>query len=794
LAGSGEASEEEACGDSPDALGRTMGMRSSLHSCSNSSQDDALSPRRMKGRGSIRATTLGASSVEVTQLCVIIEGAHGLRDADRGFAGNLSDPFCLCEVPGRPHATFRTRVVKNNLNPRWDYASVLSNITLEDKLVFTVYDADYSGAGEVLGTATLGLNSIPINGLQAELTLVDEHPNKPKEPPKLRVRVIAPQAIAHHRVDKSIELLPVWTQSCAHILNAVEATKSRNHKDTYRRVSTGLPNLQRKLSRLGTMVTMDGCCSRQCQIPLFHPESTGRIAWDLAGLVLLLLDCMWIPMQAFAIPDAAPIRAFTWLALIFWSMDIFVNCNSMYYGQEGTLIRRRKKVFWQYLTTWLPIDVLVVGVEWVLIIVLHFGEDSNRAGEGAGAARMSRLSRMTRIFRIFRLMRLPKLRRLMYTAQGLIESEVFTIAFVVCKNMFLVLLVNHAIACIWFAAGENGGWVDMYNFGDSDWDVHYLVSLQWALAQFTPGASNIQPTCVLEQFVGVTVLVLGMVLATCFISSITSAMASIWSAGHYHRAQAVLLRKFLHQQRLPRELAVRITRYVQFVIEFRHRRVHPSKVHYLDLLSGPLQQELKLNLHKPFLVGFPCVAQVACANPPSLQELCVNGVCVASYAKNDIVFCSGTEADTMCFLTLGSVAYRLGCGREEMRRLLEVGSWFREGALWMKWTHRGDMKAITSVDMLCLSAKKFGDVVTANGRVYMVARAHAFGFWESWQKAMSDEANDDLERFVITDLAVGNFRKVWRVGPADSFNEDETGRHEVTKAEEMQALLMDWAT
>ncbi len=44
-----------------------------------------------------------------------IVGAKGLRKADI----RSSDPYCVCEVPGKKGFKFQTAVVKRSLNPNW---------------------------------------------------------------------------------------------------------------------------------------------------------------------------------------------------------------------------------------------------------------------------------------------------------------------------------------------------------------------------------------------------------------------------------------------------------------------------------------------------------------------------------------------------------------------------------------------------------------------------------------------------------------------------------------------------
>ena len=47
--------------------------------------------------------------------------------------------------------------------------------------------------------------------------------------------------------------------------------------------------------------------------------------------------------------------------------------------------------------------------------------------------------------------------------------------------------------------------------------------------------------------------------------------------------------------------AVSDWRYVDYVLELRHKRTHHSKVHYLQLLSGPLHWELQREIHSQTL-------------------------------------------------------------------------------------------------------------------------------------------------------------------------------------------------
>merc|ERR1719353_1999329 len=140
--------------------------------------------------------------------------------------------------------------------------------------------------------------------------------------------------------------------------------------------------------------------------------------------------------------------------------------------------------------------------------------------------------------------------------------------------MGMIIMMNHVLGCLWFMVGKscsNAGWVQRMHYDEEDYGIQYLASLQWSLAQFTPGATHLQPECKGERVFSVVVLCLALILATCFISSITSTMGSVWEVNRYKNTQSFLLKKFLGQMGVSRELGSRVTRYVECVVDLRHR-------------------------------------------------------------------------------------------------------------------------------------------------------------------------------------------------------------------------------
>eukprot|EP00456_Euglypha_rotunda_P035085 TRINITY_DN2705_c0_g1_i5.p1 TRINITY_DN2705_c0_g1~~TRINITY_DN2705_c0_g1_i5.p1 ORF type:complete len:970 (-),score=172.98 TRINITY_DN2705_c0_g1_i5:22-2667(-) len=73
----------------------------------------------------------------------LIEGTN-LPAMDRG---GTSDPFCKLKI--QPHASVKSKVIKKNLNPKWDQTFEFKDVSIESPLELTVYDEDLVGDDEM---------------------------------------------------------------------------------------------------------------------------------------------------------------------------------------------------------------------------------------------------------------------------------------------------------------------------------------------------------------------------------------------------------------------------------------------------------------------------------------------------------------------------------------------------------------------------------------------------------------------------------------------------------------------
>ena len=84
----------------------------------------------LTGTGAGDAAHLTVKAVIVHPVVkVTVIGARGLRNAD--WVGK-SDPYCICEVPGKPHVKFQTPAIDEQLNPEWHHTATVPGYCVED--------------------------------------------------------------------------------------------------------------------------------------------------------------------------------------------------------------------------------------------------------------------------------------------------------------------------------------------------------------------------------------------------------------------------------------------------------------------------------------------------------------------------------------------------------------------------------------------------------------------------------------------------------------------------------------
>lgn len=453
---------------------------------------------------------------------------------------------------------------------------------------------------------------------------------------------------------------------------------------------------------------------------VLRPHSGKRLFWDLLTGLFLFYDVITIPLQAFDMPAVALLVIVAYASACIWTVDLALSfCTG--YEVDGYLEMRPPFVTRNFIKTWFVPDVLVVVIDWLLIVMEGVDHSGNR--DNPGVLRLSKSNRVLRILRLLRLMRLTKAVKLKRKLLDNLSSMWLVSSVRLWRLILYIVLMNHYVACGWYAlhrVSRDAGWVRKYQIEGRGVLYEYLSSLHWSITQITPASMEINPTNEWERLYTICVLLFGLVVFSSFVSSVTTTMTSLWHLRHKRLNEELMLRQFLTDQKISRELGVRARKY------FREngqkntaRRTIESDVKFLVELPTTMLVSLHTEMYMPALTLHPLLMTYKVADKLIAQTLCHRAAKLSSYGVAEHVFAQGTVAMEMYFVVWGRFAYfherdQTGhhvvghgdwvCDHHEVG----YGVWLCEGALWCAtWRTHGRLEASIPSELVSLDARKF---------------------------------------------------------------------------------------
>jgi len=122
---------------------------------------------------------------DIVVIKVTIVSASDLRNADWV---TKSDPYCACQIVGRP-GTVKTQTVNDNLEPTWNFEARLLGFQKDDSLKFDIFDSDLGKKDDFLGTATLESDKFRAAQFYGKVPLTDGKGNSAQGSLTVRVRL-----------------------------------------------------------------------------------------------------------------------------------------------------------------------------------------------------------------------------------------------------------------------------------------------------------------------------------------------------------------------------------------------------------------------------------------------------------------------------------------------------------------------------------------------------------------------------------------------------------------------------
>jgi len=425
-------------------------------------------------------------------------------------------------------------------------------------------------------------------------------------------------------------------------------------------------------------------------------------------MILVIYDLIMSPIVAFSLPQY---RFLDVSILIFWTIDILATCTTAIYV-DGTLVRDRSIILRRYLRTWFTFDVLILIPEYVSVTFNHNSLKS---------------ATTLRVFRLVRLFRMFKLQNLFRMAEDRLNSNVAVLVLGIVRFAVFFLLMNHFLACIWYAVGNSSptGWVSKYIEEDSGPGSRYLVALHWAASQFSssteviPGNSN-------ERLVAALSVLTAVILESTFVGIVTNMLLQLVLLQKGKVRYKRSLRSFIKHYGISRPLSQRIRKYLDACYDGEQSSEYQRKL--LLQLPTHMLTDVHEEARAPIMRKHPYFFSLQSLWPQTMRTMCHEAITQFNVAPGDVIFSTGDACSRMLFIDTGSLSYWHGVTRAENRRsskrssnrssvsvssstnepvLLKKHRSVSEAALWVNWSNAGQLSALSEASLLAVHVDDF---------------------------------------------------------------------------------------
>jgi hypothetical protein len=470
---------------------------------------------------------------------------------------------------------------------------------------------------------------------------------------------------------------------------------------------------------------------------VLHPNSKKRIMWDLTGTLLVFYDMLFIPMEAFEYEHSTFFVFMAWMSRLFWTIDMPMSLITGFIMKDGFIELRPAKIAHRYVRSWFIIDLVIVSFDWAQVLIESLmGFEFARIGKSARAFRIMRIVRLLRIFRILEAMK------------GLTErllSETLVILADMAKIVLTMVVLSHFIGCLWFTVSQeqrdsSKTWIQYFGYDDKEVSLVYTTSLHWSLLQFAGGTDEIYPMNLGERIFAVVTFVFGFIMASAFVSKLTSSMTRLHLIVGKQSQQVATLRRFLRVNQVSNRLSLRIQRNAVFTMSERQRFMPEAHVELLASVSKPLQVELHFEMYSPILSHHPFFYAYTHERPYIMRSVCHEAIVIMSFATGDVIFDVGeTRDDTKMYIaTEGEFDYLRVDGVTV--QVLPV-TWVSEASIWICWMHHGTFTARDNARVTVLEAKAFAAIVSQFHHPGFDPRKYAHEFANGVQ-ALDEDLSD----------------------------------------------------
>mmetsp|Transcript_127126 Transcript_127126/g.353972 ORF Transcript_127126/g.353972 Transcript_127126/m.353972 type:complete len:730 (+) Transcript_127126:145-2334(+) len=449
---------------------------------------------------------------------------------------------------------------------------------------------------------------------------------------------------------------------------------------------------------------------------MIPPDSARRIIWDVLSCMLLVWDCIFIPLGLMGTPRGGFLYVASWVSRVFWSIDLPINFLAGYRTADGRKEMRPMHVAWHYFKTGFFLDAAVVALDWVDLL-LDAGFDS------VSTARMGKSLKIFRLLKVMRLLRLlrfaSRMPDIIMEISQVFRSGVLTVVAEIAKVCTVLVLVCHVTACMWFQlaaeSDSDNTWLQHWGYAGGDETLAYVVAFHWALTQFC-GSMEVFPQNLEERVFAILFLLIAFFMACGIVSKVTSSVTKLALLTVEHAAKMNELREFLAEAKISRRLVLRILRNAQHSMKEAERNMPESSIQLFSLISTPLKMEMHFEQYVHVLAAHKLFKVLADNAPLAMKYVCHTCIRQESLMSGDMILEPGTqETPAMLFLESGEAWYVL-----DEQHQGQMAGWCCEAALWTEWPPTGMLLAKSDCIIIRIDAEAFRKAVGKGEPIAMV--------------------------------------------------------------------------
>jgi len=323
-----------------------------------------------------------------------------------------------------------------------------------------------------------------------------------------------------------------------------------------------------------------------------------------------------------------------------------------------------------------------------------------------------------------------------------IQSDASIILIGIAKLLIFIMLLNHLIACVWFAIGSidlerEDTWIKEHMMGAKPIEYQYLTALHWSFCQFTPASMEVMPYNELERLFAVLVIVSAMVIFSSFVSTITNAMNQLRNLNSERNKNLTLLRTYFKENKISTRLVSKISDCLAQALQTSQRRLREQDVVILDILPASLRTQLMEEVYTPHLAVHPFFSKCSMALSRDFKRLVSVGLKTCTYSITMELIAIGEKGTHMYFILDGMLQYTMD--DSVPTSVLHAKSWLVEAALWLDWKHRGTATCMSNCDFIAIDALKVQEIFKDE----VVVRSYAVQFAKHFQRSQVSDIFDN---------------------------------------------------